>query len=654
MNKLSIILPVALALGSSAALADTVAFSEDFNGDWTGSFSTLELDHKMPLANVNPLFQNDQGVAQPWWRLKDASASEDGFIGSHSAYYPAGQSNDWLISRAIEIPTAGFTLTFGAESYVMRSGDRLSDLRVYITEYQPAEGNLPSDPVLLVEDVPEGEYTDVIEKDFIPYSIDLGKYAGKTIYISFANLNEDKDILCLDNILVKRDDIASLTASAPEYVEKGRFSVTARVEASAGESVKNWKVTFIPDTKRNDIFTVLGSGESLAAGESVDLTGTADIAADQNCDWVVYLEADGMETVSVGGNVSGLDFIPFHRVLIEEATGMWCVNCPLGIYAMESMTSHPEMKDYVIPVSLHITQGTDASDFLCSKDYAYMSGLTLAPSMRIDRSRQVTMFSIANDGVPADPDNSLSVAHKVRNVHRSIALMDVDVAGKFVINDKDTTAIHATVTLRPAMTLPGKNYKVGFILTENNVGGHGSSFFKQENNFSGQEMASGLGGFTSLPQKVYDWRFNDVAREIYDFHGHPSIVLPEKLEMSRDYTFEVDLTIPDTRREFEVNGEKLFAAPAVTAANLTLIAFVLDEPAGYTSVNTASFPMTEQAEIRPSIAEIAEMLAGVEEIAGTDSDAPVEYYTLQGLRVEKPGKGIFIEKRGTTTRKVIF
>lgn len=46
--------------------------------------------------------------------------------------------------------------------------------------------------------------------------------------------------------------------------------------------------------------------------------------------------------------------------------------------------------------------------------------------------------------------------------------------------------------------------------------------------------------------------------------------------------------------------------------------------------------------------------SGVKEVGMTDETAQPEYYTLQGIRVERPGKGLYIVRRGTKTEKVIF
>ncbi len=51
--------------------------------------------------------------------------------------------------------------------------------------------------------------------------------------------------------------------------------------------------------------------------------------------------------------------------------------------------------------------------------------------------------------------------------------------------------------------------------------------------------------------------------------------------------------------------------------------------------------------------DIDETTTGVEETL-VDENAPVEYYNLQGVKVEKPEKGIFIKKQGVKTTKVVL
>ena len=48
-----------------------------------------------------------------------------------------------------------------------------------------------------------------------------------------------------------------------------------------------------------------------------------------------------------------------------------------------------------------------------------------------------------------------------------------------------------------------------------------------------------------------------------------------------------------------------------------------------------------------------DITVGVDNIA-FDVNAPVEYYNLQGVKVENPTKGIFIKKQGTKATKVVL
>lgn len=46
--------------------------------------------------------------------------------------------------------------------------------------------------------------------------------------------------------------------------------------------------------------------------------------------------------------------------------------------------------------------------------------------------------------------------------------------------------------------------------------------------------------------------------------------------------------------------------------------------------------------------------AGVEGVAVENADAPVEYYSLQGIRVANPGNGLYIRRQGNKSTKVVL
>ena len=40
-------------------------------------------------------------------------------------------------------------------------------------------------------------------------------------------------------------------------------------------------------------------------------------------------------------------------------------------------------------------------------------------------------------------------------------------------------------------------------------------------------------------------------------------------------------------------------------------------------------------------------------VLGDDADAPVEFYNLQGIKVDNPVSGLYIRRQGRTVEKVI-
>lgn len=53
-------------------------------------------------------------------------------------------------------------------------------------------------------------------------------------------------------------------------------------------------------------------------------------------------------------------------------------------------------------------------------------------------------------------------------------------------------------------------------------------------------------------------------------------------------------------------------------------------------------------------AEVDLNMSGVEDITADDANAPVEYYNLQGVRVENPANGVFIRRQGSRVEKVVM
>ncbi|MDE7161037.1 MAG: hypothetical protein K2O24_09415 [Muribaculaceae bacterium] len=644
-----IIIPIAAFLGTTLTLsAHTTLFDQNFDGDWTEDFPTLlDLDDLPPYSNVNPLFMNSDGVSMPWWHLRDAQTSTDRFLCSHSLYQYDGASNDWVSSRPITIPSEGFNLTFGAQSLIFRVGGALSDLRVFITEEPISADNLPTEPVLFVEQVGEGKSADVLEGDFIPFEINLDKWAGKTIYISFANLNYGQDILAIDNVLVQRLDKAEITQTPPPpYVLNGAYPVSVTVKATDAEGLPEWTLTFDDGTGN----PVVKEGTPLKNGESVTFDFTGTVEADRTAVFTSTLDAPGMISITAEGAVTGMAFMPKHRVLFEEATGTWCGNCPLGAYTVESMMKDEDMRDRVVPVSIHIPG--NGNDYMINEYYASMFAVNSAPMVRLERD--VRPIGFANADMLYDPSNPLTMAYAVRELSEKATLADISIEAWYpdgiALNEADRMNVKVTVT--PAVTL-GSNYAIGLVMTENNVFLPRNPAWMQENYFSGVDLESGLGGWTNLPKRVVNYRFQDVARGVWGYRGGAGS-LPELLPMGVDQVFETPIDIPDTLLESGYDENATVISPAINRENVVMVAYLIDTETNRV-INAASVPLTEKAEQRFTVEDlIKENQSSVDGIEIDDMDAEPVYYNLQGIRLDAPVAGEpVIERRGSSVRKFI-
>lgn len=630
------------------ATAHTDLMFENFDGDYTTNFPIMiEGDDNFTATPIRSLFMDDRGITRPWHMLKDTSTSTDGFIASHSYYSPAGKSNDWLCSRELEITSDGFELSFDAQSVAFRNPGRKSSLWVFITEEPVSKGNLPTEATWVIEDLTFGEDPDVATGDFAHFKYSLDNWAHKKIYINFVNQTEDADLLVIDNVLVRRLDPAEMNVTESPLLLNGSHTLPVSIKGTMGEGLKNWVMT--ATFSNGQEFTE--SGESLALDEIHNLEIPFSIGSDEHLGYKLTLTSDNADPITFESEMKGLAFMPVHRVLMEEATGLWCGNCPLGQFTIESMMLDPEMKDKVIPVSVHVPSSVHAN-YLVVNDYATPLGMTVAPAFRLDREFVAMTFSQTED-TKYDPSNEASVAGTVRKRAAQVTTMDITVDGEFIVNGNDTTGIRATAKVIPALSSKEDEiYAIGFVLTENNVWLPNHMSWSQENYISGFTEYGDVGGWASLPKIVPNVRLQDVARGVYGYIGLDNS-LPIEMKAEEEYSFTQTINIPDTHKEEkDKNGKVTVNAPAIVAANCGIVAYVIDRRTN-TVVNAAYHPMTEQAEERFTTADLVATLA-VDEVS-VDKNAPVEYFTIEGIRVKNPGSGrLYIRRQGSVTSKIIF
>lgn len=162
---------------------------EDNNGTPLSEFKIVNNDSlEVPFYGEVPEF-NEHG----WIQFYDGPDNKIAF--STSYYDPAGQSDDWLITPAIEIPNSGQpTLYWKAKSYDF---ENLEDYEIRVST---TDNELESFDDLLETITGEQPF------DFNSRQLDLSAYKGQTIYLAFVNVTFNGYFLAIDDLYISESE----------------------------------------------------------------------------------------------------------------------------------------------------------------------------------------------------------------------------------------------------------------------------------------------------------------------------------------------------------------------------------------------------------------------------------------------------------------
>ena len=292
------------------------------------------------------------------------------------------------------------------------------------------------------------------------------------------------------------------------------------------------------------------------------------------------------------------------NVVVEEITSVGCGWCVIGISGMEAIREEFTEDHGMIPVAVHTTfNGADP-----------MTATTFSAVVRA--SSGSLPGALLNREVEVYPTYEELIA----NYNRMRA---VPALGEIWLEKEDTdnpNKVKLTATFRFAFDTEKANtkYRVAFAVTEDNVGP-----YNQTNYASGEGAQYGEWSKLPNPTSVV---YNDVARQLNSFMGLANSV-PETVKSMEEYTYSYELTLVN-----KINDK----------SKINFIAYLIDSKStNKTVVNAATIK--------------AGQTTGIENVETTvDPEAPVEYFNLQGMRVENPSNGIYIMRQGSKTSKVAF
>lgn len=494
---------------------DESLFSDDFD-NISQSLSTwmrYEGDHNTPTSTMQAWeFDADN---QPWnFSVRD-SGKADYCAASTSMYSPAGQSDDWMVIPQIEIPDEYCSLNFMGQSYKKNKKDVL---KVLIWQNDANINYLTSDvieqmkseaEVVFDEQLSPGKDEETLDGDWKSYHIDLSKYAGRKIYIAFWNNNNDQSCLFVDSVHVKRNlkYLVSLT-NEESVIGQDEINISGRLTANSdADTFSNVKLTLC-DTEGNEIDTFSETGLALTKGKSVDFSFSKPLplTIGESNEFEIKVQLDDYSDV-VSSKVKDLTFRPTKRVVLEEFTGTTCVNCPLGILAIENLRNI--YGNQIVPVSIHTYDGDQLGTGLSG--YSYFLGLSAAPSGVVNRSGYISYPMWQNpDTFNYEFSNTQTLwADLVAEEMETPA--DIDMTASVEIDNDDNT-FTIPVEIRSALNLKSQMLNVFVAVCEDGIVSYQQNTFGSISDPNLGEW--GKGGKYSASM-VYNFTHNDVVRAVY-------------------------------------------------------------------------------------------------------------------------------------------
>ena len=610
---------------------DTLVYKEDF-AEGIANMLLYEGDENVPTEEM--LGYDFTQKDRPWIPVKDED-NDDYAAASTSAYTPAGKSNDWMSTPQIYIPDEKCRLSFDAqgfrkskndtlEVYVYPSEETLNYLTSADIEKFKTSGNLVFKEILspgISEDVLLGEWTN--------YTIPLNNYAGKNIYIVFANQNNDQSIVFVDNVKVIRDN-GFLTAigNETEVVNKASQAIEGRLIANiAGRTFSSAKASLL-DKDKNVIDEVSGTGLSLAKGDAYKFAFTKELPLTVGENNIFYIAGELDEkTDTAKFSIKDLAFKPHKRVVVEEYTGMDCVNCPLGHLAMENLVNI--YGERIVPIAYHTYTGDIYESGLT--DYTTFLGLYAAPSAKINRSDYA--YSPMYDNVETDkhvytftsPDGTCW-QDAVAKEFEKLTTGNYDILASY--DDANDNSITINYAAKFALTADKQNIGLFFVVLENDLVGYQSSkFYNWDPN-----MYVGLGEWTKGglygQDTVYPYTFNHVARSIESNSYYGTVgLIPSSINQGEIYNGKVTFNVPSTVKDI---------------TNCSVVSIMMDANTGEV-INVASSELYALSGIK-----------GIDSDFNNGDSSFVGIYNAEGQAISRTQKGLnIIRYANGTTKKII-
>lgn len=590
--KKKVIFALAALLTTSNLNAQDTYFTTSFEDGIPSSFTLHDVDQRTPSNDMQKI---GFAVGTPWIDILEPDGNGNHIACSTSWYKNAGKSNDWMVTEGIEIKS---------EKAVLRWRSRASD-----KDYRDGMAVYVSEKGTNVDDFDTSAPVYQAKKEnyvWTEHTVDLSAYKGKKVYIAFVNNSTDANCLYVDDIFVGVPSKVNISLDL------------ARVSKTYGDIVVSGNA-FATDKQTHKGFSVGYRVNGKTVEQTFDQTITADgktaftldtplhIERNQTLDYDAWIKCDG-DSTGISSKVSAYPL----KLVSEEVTGTWCGYCIRGIVGMKTMND--KYPDTFIGIAIHNDSNTKWPDAMAAgvedyHDYIYNScGITGYPHCVFSRNPNYSIdpqyMEKCYTAIMSEADNYTGIELKAQY-------------------NKNTGKIDTNTDIYFAKKQSNTNYKLAYVIVENNVhrthaelglAENEPSGYDQNNYYGNNAQGVEMGGYEKMGSTVRAeqiW-YNDVARSIYPTPQGEEGIIPADIAEGDHFSNEVSLDIPTN---------------VLNSANTEVIVLLLEKNGIIVNADKVKIEGIE---------------TGIEEVANNNTIDTNAYYNLQGMRVAKGTKGLLI------------
>lgn len=508
MKKITLLLT--LFLTSFYGFSQTTYYSEDFNNGDLNGWITSDLNNDglewdvLNAGGINSAFGNGSLLSFSYDDATSAPVTPDNLVTS-----PAIDLSAVTDSNLYLFYDQATSTSYPNEHYA-----------VYVTT--------SNDPSVITAATPIYETT-VSSGTLANKFFNLTAYIGQTVYISFRHYNcNDAYYLILDNVKIKSlasNDLQLVSAKLKRYgLLNSSNAITYTVKNAGNTAVTNLTINW------ND-----GTDHSVTVNKNIAVGATVTVNHPTSVSYATVVEKNlALSITAVNGNpdpvpadntgnakYNTVSQASAKKVLFEEGTGTWCGWCPRGAVAMNYMdATYP---NEFIGIAVHNADPMTLAEYDDNADFSSF------PGMNVDRV--VLGADVSQSGMVSNLNT------------RKLLVVPAGLEASGNVNGSQIT-INADATFRTVFA--GANYRLGVVISEDNVTGTGSTY-GQHNYYSGGANGA-MGGFESLPSTVpaSQMTYNHVGRALLGGYNGQDNSVPATITDGQTISYTFNYTVPAT------------------------------------------------------------------------------------------------------------